>query len=175
MKRLLSVALCLALAVPAFAANPLREHMKLFSTIFNGVDVRRTKATDPVKMIYRYLHLTWNADDVAEFEIVKNADTFQYDTKVAGTVTLEAAIKEVGEGVDYILSMGEHGLHEDIPAAEKKQWKKKAEASLREMARLGCTFGFDGLRQNEGPTPFLLVIDPKGRAVYGCELSPSEW
>lgn len=155
------------------AADPVKAEVKVLTGIFLNGQVTKTQATEPMKMIFRYLYTTYNAEDVREFKIVRQADGITVDEAIAGTLKVAAAIKEVRAGVDYMLSLED--IHADVPAAEKKQWKARCDASLRRLAELGCSFGFDGLRQNEGPTPYLLICDPKGHAVYGLELSPSEF
>lgn len=108
-----------------------------------------------------------------EFKIVHDASAITVDEAIAGTLTVAGATKEVRAGVDYMLQLED--IHADVSPAGKAQWRGKCDAALRRLADLGCSFGFDGLRQNEGPTPYLLICDPKGHAVYGLELSPSEF
>lgn len=155
------------------AVDPVKVQVKILAGIFLNGQVTKTKATEPMKMIFRYLYTTYNEEDVKEFKIVRNAEAITTDEKIAGTLTVKAAIDEVRGGIDYMLGLED--IHADVSAADKAKWKGQCDAALRELVRLGCTFGFDGLRQNEGPTPYLLICDPKGHAVYGLELTPSEF
>ena len=161
-------------ASSVFAApDPVKAQVKVLTGIFLNGQVTKTKATEPMKMIYRYLYTTYNAEDVKGFKIVHDAAEITVDQAIAGTLTAAAAVKEVRAGVDYMLGLED--IHADVSAADKAKWKGQCDEALRKLAESGCTFGFDGLRQNEGPTPYLLICDPKGHAVYGLELSPSEF
>lgn len=160
-------------ASSALAADPVRDTVKVLTGIFLNGQVTKTKTSEPMKMIFRYLYTTYNAEDVHEFKIVANASEITTDEKIAGTLTVAGAIKEVRSGVEYMQSLED--IHTDVSAAEKKEWPARCDAALAKLAEMGCTFGFDGLRQNEGPTPYLLICDPKSHTVYGLELSPSEF
>lgn len=155
------------------ATDPVREQVHVLTKIFLNGQVTKTKATDPMKMIFRYLYTTYNAEDVKNFKIVHDANEITTDQQIAGTLTVKGAIKEVRGGVDYMLSLED--VHTDVKPEAKKHWKDDCDAALRKLVELGCSFGFDGDRQNEGPTPYLLICDPKTHTVYGLELSPSEF
>ena len=160
-------------ASSVFAADTVKSQVKVLTDIFLNGQVTKTQATDPSKMIYRYLYTTYNAEDVHGFKFVHDASKIVVDTAVAGTLTVPAAIQEVREGIDYMQRLDD--VHADVSAAEKKAWPARCDAAIRKLAAAGCTFGFDGLRQNEGPTPYLLICDPKSHTVYGLELTPSEF
>lgn len=170
---LLALTLLISASSVFAAADPIRQEVKVLTGIFLNGQVTRTRATEPMKMILRYLYSTYNAEDVRGFKIVPDASEITVDQAIAGTLTVAGAIKEVRAGVDYMLSLED--IHPDVSLADKARWKTRCDTALRRLAELGCTFGFDGLRQNEGPTPYLLICDPKGHAVYGLELSPSEF
>lgn len=155
------------------ATDPVRVQVKFLAGIFCNGQVTKTKSTEPMKMIFRYLYTTYNEEDVKEFKIVRNAESITCDEKIAGTLTVKGAIQEVRGGIDYMLGLED--IHTDVSAADKAKWKGQCDAALRKLVELGCSFGFDGLRQNEGPTPYLLICDPKSKTVYGLELTPSEF
>lgn len=177
----LFLALCLTagLAGAAFA-DPVKDQVKVLAGIFLNGQVIKTKTSDPAKMVWRYLYVTYLAEDVKETEWVDNATGIEADSRKAGTLRNDAAFREVMAGVDYMLELVANDPESSpFPATVKpedlKQFKPRAREALSRLIKLGCSFGFDGRRQNEGPTPYLLILDPKGKAVYGFELSPSEF
>lgn len=175
-----ALALCLAVGFAAHAvADPIRDQVKVLSGIFLNGQVIKTRTQDPEKMIWRYLYVTYLAEDVKETEFLKMHNDMPTDDHKAGTLKPEAAVKNVMECIDYMLetvsNMEESPYPASVKPADMKQFKARAREAMSKLLKLGCTFGFDARRQNEGPTPYLLICDPKGRAVYGMELTPSEF
>lgn len=170
--------LSLVMATTSAWAGPVEDQVKLLSHIFLNGQVIKTRTTDPEKMIWRYLYVTYNPEDAQETTFKRNATQIEVDDSTAGTLTAKAATDAVDDGVKYMLelaAMDDSGVHQDIAAAEKGRWKAQARAAIQTLIKSGCTLGFDARRQNEGPTPYLLIADPKARKVYGFELSPSEF
>lgn len=175
-----ALALCLAVgfALPA-KADSIKDQVKVLSGIFLNGQVIKTKTQDPEKMIWRYLYVTYNAEDVQETEFLRNHNDMPTDDHKAGTLKPDAAVKNVMQCIDYMLelvtNMDESPYPASVKPADMKQFKARAREAMTKLLKMGCTFGFDARRQNEGPTPFLLICDPKGHAVYGMELTPSEF
>jgi hypothetical protein len=174
----LTMILAAGLAGVSFA-DSVKTQVKVLSGIFLNGQITRTKTQDPEKMVWRYLYSTYLEEDVKETEFIKNASQIEADSRKAGTLTNDAAFREVMSGIDYmhqlLKDMEESPYPDSVTAEDIKQFKPRAREALAKLIKMGCSFGFDGRRQNEGPTPYLLILDPKGRAVYGFELSPSEF
>lgn len=123
-------------------------------------DQYKVKPGSALTMVKGYIAAKYKDDtDLSEaYDYVENSKTLAIDTQIAGTVSLQTAIANFG---------GEGWTAKQT---------KYAESLLREIAAAGGSFGFDGFEQNAcaAPTPFLLVIDPKGGQVFGIDLSPCQ-
>jgi len=164
--RLAAFALTATLATSAFAASPVASGVKRLKELFTHNSTVKTKTQDPVKMLYRFLYAEHAPSEVKEMKLVTGQKKIQTDTAVAGILTAAAAAAEVSNA--WLQMQMDAGV--DLDDAAFKDLAK----TVREMAKAGVTFAYDGLAQNEGPTPYLLVIDPSTHTVTGFDLAPSE-
>jgi hypothetical protein len=166
-KTALLLPLVCSLATVTFAAESVATKVHKLAGTFayrHTARVVRTQATDPQKMIYRFLCVVHSPEQARQMKLVKGAHRLLTDERVAGTLTVHAAATAVAN--QFIENEQNAGVDLDPDTA---RWCAK---TVRELAAAGCSLGFDGAWQNEGPSPYLLVIDPAGKTVYGVDLNP---
>lgn len=117
-------------------------------------DSGQTKSSDPLEMVKEYIAKKYEYDTeiFKGYRFVKDATSLTVDEPVAGLLKTSAVLHEVrsGEGTEAV------------------------EADFKALLKTQAVFGFDGFEQNAcaAPTPFLLVLDPANKTVYGIDLSP---
>jgi hypothetical protein len=166
-KTALVLTLACSLVPASFAAESVAAKVeKLVGSFRYGDHARvvRTQTTDPQKMIYRFLCVVHSPAEAKQFKLVKGAHRLVTDARVAGTLMSHAAATAIAN--QFISNEQDHGVDLDPDTA------KYCAKIVRELAAAGCSLGFDGSWQNEGPTPYFLVIDPAGKAVYGFDIGP---
>jgi hypothetical protein len=126
-------------------------------------------SSEPLEMIREYLEVGHGEDDVAEFELIADADAFQVDEMVAGTLPYDLALAEAVGNVEWLYYYDEDAGEEVVAATEARVTEL-----FEQLRDAGALFGFDGFEQNAcaAPTSFLLVLDPDGGKVYGIDLTP---
>lgn len=122
----------------------------------------------PLDAIKAYVDYEYDSDpeDGTDFKFVSDADGFDIDDEVAGTFTLDVAIKEVLAAID-----GNDQTHDENITVNRGD---EVTALMKSIAAAGGTFGFDGFGQNgcAAPTAMLLVVDPTDKTVYAVDLNP---
>ena len=162
---MIALALVASLASSAFAAKPTTGVARL-KELFTTNRTLHTKTDDPVKMLYRFLYDGHDAGEVKGMKFVSGAKKIETDTAKTGLLTTAAAASEVANA--FVQAQMDAGV--DLDGDQVKEIK----SLVKDLAKSGMSFGFDGLAQNEGPTPYLIVMDPATRTVTGFDLNPSE-
>lgn len=118
--------------------------------------VRSGKALEAVKQ-YIFAKYKDDTDIAKEYKFVAGAKELATDQPIAGTVAKPVALDAVAA----------------IDGFSRRQIDF-AKALIGEIDDAGGAFGFDGFEQNgcAAPTPFLLILDLKGKKVYGLDLAP---
>jgi len=123
-------------------------------------DSYKVKTGAPLQMIKNYIFAKnkkfGDTESAKEYRFVRSGKTFIMDEKIAGTLSSEVVLATV---------LNLEGL--------SKRQQQFAVTLVKEIKSAGGAFGFDGYEQNgcATPTPFLLIIDPKGK-VFGIDLAP---
>jgi hypothetical protein len=168
--RQLMMCLCLVLIASAAQAGTAPK-IKELEKLLGDANAVASRNPDPVKMIYKWLYSEHNKESVDGLKFKRNAPAMEVDAHVAGTVSSSVVCKELAQGVMHgAFMIGD----KDPTTAQRRKMGRKGCDLIKELAKMGVTFGFDGMQQNEGPTTYLLIADPSTKAVYGFDLSPSE-
>ena len=171
----LAIAVNASAAAPATPAQPTNKFELQVSRIanaFEGYSTYKVTSDKPEQMLKEYLQVKYGAD-AADYKIDLKATGINQDTSEVGLISKATAYNEVtgqlldDDTVDYAKENGKQ-------AVDFLTMLQEVRYGLRFANQYGAVYGYDASEQNgcAAPTPYLLILDPKSKIVYGIDLFP---
>jgi len=180
MKNLFSIALMtLAFATNTFAAankptDAFELQVSRIANAFEGYSTYKVFSDKPEDMLKEYTQVKY-ADQSEDYSFNFKATGMNEDANEAGLFSQGVAYGEVMTQLldEDKLNEAQQNGKEALDYVKRVQDVRNA---LETANRYGAIYGYDAGEQNgcASPTPYLLILNPKTKTVYGINLYPCQ-
>lgn len=154
--------------------NEVTQIVDAIAANFEATDVYTVRSSRVRQMLVDYVYALYPDDleTIQSMHYVFNASELNTDTNEVGL------FKNPKIAYNEILRQYK-GYADDSTGEEKAKFiaaMKVLPDQIQRLVQLGVTFGYDAWQQNgcAAPTPYLLILDPKTKTVYGMNLYPCQ-
>lgn len=143
-----------------------------FSKYYQGYTSFISESNEPVYMLRDYLLTVYkdNPEKLKEYKILEEDSMIETDTFIAGILIQRAIFSETEYSIQYLIKNFPQNHYDE------KKLTTETKKIIEDLYSLGAVFGFDGGKENSTlhSIPYLLILDPAAKKMYGIDLNPTK-